>query len=589
MKFDYKNSGTIKLFVQHYKGHLGLFSLDMACALAVSAIDLLFPYFSKKSMEMFLPNYMFKTFFTVMAIFIAAYLLKAVLYYIITYWGHRMGTFIEADLRDELFGHIEKLSFSFFDKNRTGQLMSRVTNDLFEITELSHHGPEDLFISCVTIIGAFCILCTIEWRLALIVFAVIPCFVIFSVILRRKMAEKSTQVKVRTSEINASIESGFSGIRTAKAFANEEIEMDKFRDSNKKYLGAKKDYYKIMGVFGAGMEFALSLLSVLVIAAGGYFIMKDSMNYIELVTFSLYVSTFISPVRKLVAFIEQYMAGMAGFKRFLEIMRTDPEIEDKPDAIILNNVKGNISIKNVSFSYAPAKEDEEASAVLNNINVEIPAGSCFAVVGPSGGGKTTLCHLIPRFYEVSAGAIMIDDVDVRDVTQHSLRQSIGIVQQDVFMFAGTIRENIAYGKPNATMDEIIDAAKRAEIHNEIMEMPNGYDSYIGERGVMLSGGQKQRIGIARVFLKNPPILILDEATSALDSMTEIRIQSAFDELAKGRTSIIIAHRLSTIRNADMIAVIDDNRVQEIGNHSELMKKGGQYAHLVEAQTIASGA
>ena len=296
MKFDYKNSGTIKLFVQHYKGHLGLFSLDMACALAVSAIDLLFPYFSKKSMEMFLPNYMFKTFFTVMAIFIAAYLLKAVLYYIITYWGHRMGTFIEADLRDELFGHIEKLSFSFFDKNRTGQLMSRVTNDLFEITELSHHGPEDLFISCVTIIGAFCILCTIEWRLALIVFAVIPCFVIFSVILRRKMAEKSTQVKVRTSEINASIESGFSGIRTAKAFANEEIEMDKFRDSNKKYLGAKKDYYKIMGIFGAGMEFALSLLSVLVIAAGGYFIMKDSMNYIELFPRLFHQSENLSPL-----------------------------------------------------------------------------------------------------------------------------------------------------------------------------------------------------------------------------------------------------------------------------------------------------
>ncbi|MBR5931039.1 MAG: ABC transporter ATP-binding protein [Lachnospiraceae bacterium] len=587
MKFDYKNSGTIKLFVQHYKGHLGLFSLDMACALAVSAIDLLFPFFSKKSMEMYLPDHLFKTFFTVMAIFIAAYLLKAVLYFIITYWGHRMGTFIEADLRDELFGHIEKLSFSFFDKNRTGQLMSRVTNDLFEITELSHHGPEDLFISCVTIIGAFCILCTIEWRLALIVFAVIPCFVIFSVILRRKMAEKSTQVKVRTSEINASIESGFSGIRTAKAFANEEIEMEKFRDSNKKYLGAKKDYYKIMGIFGGGMEFALSLLSVLVIAAGGYFIMKDSMNYIELVTFSLYVSTFISPVRKLVAFIEQYMAGMAGFKRFLELMRTNPEITDKPDAIELKNVKGNISIKNVSFSYAPTKEDEEAPAVLNNINVEIHAGNCFAVVGPSGGGKTTLCHLIPRFYDVSDGAITIDGIDVRDVTQRSLRQAIGIVQQDVFMFAGTIRENIAYGKPDATMDEIREAAKRAEIHNEIMEMPNGYDSYIGERGVMLSGGQKQRIGIARVFLKNPPILILDEATSALDSMTEIRIQSAFDELAKGRTSIIIAHRLSTIRNADMIAVIDDNTVQEMGNHVELMKKGGQYAHLVEAQTIAS--
>ena len=585
MKFDYKNSGTIKLFVQHYKGHLGLFSLDMLCALAVSAIDLLFPYFSKRSMEMYLPNYMFRTFFTVMGIFILAYILKAFLYFIITYWGHRMGTFIEADLRDELFGHIEKLSFSFFDKNRTGQLMSRVTNDLFEITELSHHGPEDLFISCVTIIGAFCILCTIEWRLALIVFAVIPCFVIFSVILRRKMAEKSAQVKVRTSEINASIESGFSGIRTAKAFANEDIEMVKFRDSNKKYLGAKKDYYKIMGIFGGGMEFAMSLLSVLVITAGGYFIMKDSLNYIELVTFSLYVSTFISPVRKLVAFIEQYMAGMAGFKRFVELMKVDPEIDDKPDAKVLENVKGNITIENVSFSYAKGDEAEDAPAVLNDINVKIPAGSCFAVVGPSGGGKTTLCHLIPRFYDVTSGSISVDGFDIRDVTQQSLRRSIGIVQQDVFMFAGTIRENIAYGKPDASFEEIVDAAKRAEIHNEIMEMPNGYDSYIGERGVMLSGGQKQRIGIARVFLKNPPIIILDEATSALDSMTEIRIQSAFDELAKGRTSIIIAHRLSTIRNADMIAVIDNNRVQEIGSHAELMKKGGAYARLVNAQMI----
>ena len=577
-----------KTLFSYFKPHKKIFMADMFCAFMVAAVDLAFPLVSRRAMYDLLPENKYRAFFAVMAIVAIAYLLRAFAQFIMTYWGHTFGVRVEADIRRDLFYHFQELDFEFYDKNRTGNLMNRLTGDLFEITELSHHGPEDLFISCVTIIGAFCILCTIEWRLALIVFAVIPCFVIFSVILRRKMAEKSTQVKVRTSEINASIESGFSGIRTAKAFANEEIEMDKFRDSNKKYLGAKKDYYKIMGIFGAGMEFALSLLSVLVIAAGGYFIMKDSMNYIELVTFSLYVSTFISPVRKLVAFIEQYMAGMAGFKRFLEIMRTDPEIEDKPDAIILKNVKGNISIKNVSFSYAPAKEDEEAPAVLNNINVEIPAGSCFAVVGPSGGGKTTLCHLIPRFYEVSSGAIMIDDVDVRDVTQHSLRQSIGIVQQDVFMFAGTIRENIAYGKPDATMDEIIDAAKRAEIHNEIMEMPNGYDSYIGERGVMLSGGQKQRIGIARVFLKNPPILILDEATSALDSMTEIRIQSAFDELAKGRTSIIIAHRLSTIRNADMIAVIDDNRVQEIGNHSELMKKGGQYAHLVEAQTIASG-
>ena len=586
MKFDYKNSGYIKLFLQHYKGHLGLFSLDMLCALAVSCIDLLFPYFSKRSMELYLPNDLFRTFFTVMIIFIAAYVLKAFLYFVITYWGHRMGTYIEADLRDELFTHIEKLSFSFFDKNRTGQLMSRVTNDLFEVTELSHHGPEDLFISLVTIIGSFCILCTIEWRLALIVFAVIPCFVVFSAIVRKKMAEKSTQVKARTSEINTSIESGFSGIRTAKAFANEDIEIQKFRDSNKHFLGAKKDYYKVMGIFGGGMEFAMSLMSVLVIMAGGYFIMKDTMTYIELVTFTLYVSTFISPVRKLVAFIEQYMYGMAGFKRFVEIMRIDPEIDDKPDALELKDVNGDISIRNVSFSYAAVNDEEEAPEVLNNINIEIPAGSCFAVVGPSGGGKTTLCHLIPRFYDVSEGSISVDGHDVRDVTQKSLRQAIGIVQQDVFMFAGTIKDNIIYGKPDATMDEVIEAARRAEIHNEIMEMPNGYDTYIGERGVMLSGGQKQRIGIARVFLKNPPIIILDEATSALDSMTEIRIQSAFDELAKGRTSVIIAHRLSTIRNADMIAVIDNNQVMEMGSHNELMDKGGEYAHLVEAQTIA---
>lgn len=599
---DYKNSGTLKIFAQHYKGHMGLFLLDMICALAVSAVDLLFPYISKKCMEQYLPNEMFKAFFTVMIIIVAAYILRAILYYIITYWGHFMGVRMEADLRREVFAHIEKMSFSFFDKNRTGKLMSRVTNDLFEITELSHHGPEDLLISCVTIIGAFLILLTIEPKLAIIVFAVIPIFVVFTVILRKRMSKASVRVKAKVSEINASIESGFSGIRTAKAFANEDLEIEKFEDTNVQYIESKRGYYKTMAVFHGGMEFALSILSVIVILAGGYFIMKGSLDYIGLVTFSLYVSTFITPIRKLVAFVEQFMAGMAGFTRYLEIMRTDPEITDKQGAFELENVRGDIEFQSVYFTYETthrhpgdyANENNEdfeellhsKPPVLEDISFKINAGECFAVVGPSGGGKTTLCHLIPRFYDVTSGAILVDGHDVRDVTQKSLRRSIGIVQQDVFMFAGTVFENIAYGKPEASFDEVVSAAKRAEIHDEIMQMPNGYDSYIGERGVMLSGGQKQRIGIARVFLKNPPIIILDEATSALDSVTEAHIQKAFDELAKGRTSVIIAHRLSTIRNADKIAVIDECRIKEIGTHEELLKSDGEYALLCRAQNIA---
>lgn len=586
---DYKNSGSIKIFVQHYKKHIGLFLLDMVCALLVAAVDLAFPYISKLSMERYLPENEYRTFFIVMIIMVCAYVVRAGLYYIITYWGHRMGVYMEADMRSELFTHIESLSFRFFDRHRTGQLMSRVTNDLFEIAELAHHGPEDLLISSITIIGAFIILCGIEWRLALIVFAVIPLFVIFTIIMRKRMADASVKVKAKQAEINASIESGFSGIRTAKAFANEEIELRKFEDTNKEYVESKRGYYHAMAVFHSGMEFALPILSVLVIMVGGYYIMKDSLSYIGLVTFSLYVSSFLTPVRKLVAFVEQYMAGMAGFRRFLEIMRTDPEITDAEDAIELSHVRGEIEIDHISFSYDKrGTEDGQAAEqveVLENVSLKIPAGTTLAVVGPSGGGKTTLSNLIPRFYEVKEGSISVDGHDIRKVTQKSLRRSIGIVQQDVFMFAGTIYENIAYGKPDAEREEIIEAAKKAEIHEEIMKMPDQYDSYIGERGVMLSGGQKQRIGIARIFLKNPPIIILDEATSALDSITEIRIQDAFDELAKGRTSVIIAHRLSTVRSADRIAVIDHNRVMEYGTHSELMALNGEYADLVNAQTI----
>ena len=578
MKKDYTQK-PLKIFMSYIAGHKKLFALDMCCALLVSVIDLIFPYVSRTSMNRLLPGKLFTLFFTVMALMVAAYVVKAGLYYIITVLGHRMGVLIEADMRRDVFNHMQDLSCSFYDKNRTGVLMSRITSDLFDITELAHHGPENILICTLTIVGALAVMFTIEWRLALTLAVVLPLCLWFTLSQRVRMKNANIEVKKRTADIYAAIESSISGIRTAKAFANEEQELDKFDDANALFKASKVEYYKTMGLFQSGMDFTCCIAQVLVITVGGLLIMQEKMDYIDLVTFSLYVSTFISPIRRLTQFSEQYMNGSAGFSRFLELMRTEPTIKDRPGAMELGGVEGRVDYEHVSFDYG------NGVPVLKDIDLHIEPGQCLAVVGPSGGGKTTLCQLLPRFYDVCAGSVKVDGVDVRDVTQSSLRRNIGMIQQDVFMFAGTIRENIRYGRPDATDEEIVEAAVRAQVHNEIMELPDGYDSYIGERGVMLSGGQKQRISIARVFLKNPKILVLDEATSALDTVTEQRIQASLDELSQGRTTIIIAHRLSTVRGADMIAVVEGEHIVELGSHQQLMEKNGEYARLCRAQDL----
>ena len=581
---DFQNKKPLAILLSYFKPHRGLFVLDLVCATIVALVDLAFPLVTRKSMYDLLPNQQYRAFFTVMAVMMAAFIVRALLYYVIAYWGHTFGIRVEADIRRDLFIHVQELDVSFFDHNRTGQLMSRLTSDLFEITELAHHGPEDLLISTLTILGALGIMASIEWRLTLVVACILPVFLAAIMSRRRKMSAASRNEKQKTAAINVGIESSLSGIRTARAFANESAEIGKFNTANEEFKVSKRAFHHEMGVFNATMEFFMTLLSTAVIAVGGYLIMRGEMNYIDLITFSLYITAFISPVRKLANFSEIFARGFAGVERFVALMRVEPALKDAPDAKALEACRGEIDVDHVSFAY---DTEEETGGVLHDVSVHIAPGEVIAIVGPSGGGKSTLCQLIPRFYEVSDGAIRIDGEDVRGITQSSLHRAIGVVQQDVFLFADTVRENIRYGRPEATDGEIVAAAKRAEIYDDIMAMPNGFDTYVGERGTMLSGGQKQRVSIARIFLKNPSILILDEATSALDSVTEVKIQHAFDELSRGRTTLIIAHRLSTIRSADRILVIEDGRIVEQGSHDALLEKHGEYAALWRTQNGAS--
>ena len=570
----------IRKLISYFKPHRRLFVLDMCCALFVAAVDLAFPMVSRYAMYQLIPNGLYRTLFVVMAIVVVAYALRSTAYFIMTFWGHTFGVRVEADIRAALFGHLQELDFDFYDHNRTGTLMSRLTGDLFEITELSHHGPEDVVIAGLTILGSLFFMFRMQPKLAAVVSILIPIFAVIVIMTRRNMGRTSANVKKKMAEINSQAESSISGIRTSKAFANKDVDSDRFRASNERFKTAKSDYYKAMGTFMASQEFFMCIMPVVVIAYGSKLIMDGEMNYIDLITFTLFVSSFITPIRKLSNFTEIFVNGMAGLRRFREIMETQPHVKDKPDAKPIVVTEGAIDIEDVSFSY------EERAEVIRDMTLHIRPGETLAVVGHSGGGKTTLCQLIPRFYDVDRGSIKIDGQDVRDVTGRSIAENIGIVQQDVFIFADTVLNNIAYGRPGASEEEIIAAAKRARIYDDIMAMPEGFETYVGERGTMLSGGQKQRISIARIFLKDPKILILDEATSALDTITEQAIQKSFDELAKGRTSVIIAHRLATVKNADRIVLIEDGRITEEGTHEELMQLNGGYAKLYNTQKLA---
>ena len=565
----------VKRFISYYKPYKKLFFLDMLVAFIAAACDLVYPMMTRTLVNDSIPNKNIRMLIVLAIMLIIIYLIKAACGYFMQYYGHVMGVHMQGDMRKDMFLHLQKLPNTYFDNNKTGDLMSRMINDLMEVSELAHHGPEDLFISVVMLLGSFVVLCTINIPLTLIIFAFIPFIVLFTWRQKNKMLNAFMETRVETSAVNSNLENSLSGIRITKAFVSHEYEIKKFKKGNKKFKNARSRAYKVMAEYSAGVGFGIDILDYISLIAGGIFTYFNYINLGDFFAYLLYIKLFTQPIKKLVSFMEQYQNGMTGFKRFISII--DEDIEEDGN-IELKNVKGDIEFKDVHFSY-----DEKN--ILEGINLKIEAGKMLALVGPSGGGKTTFCNLIPRFYDVSSGDITIDNKSIYKITLESLRGNIGIVQQDVFLFTGTIKENILYGKHDATDEEVIIAAKRANIHEFIINLPDGYDTYIGERGVKLSGGQKQRISIARVFLKNPPILILDEATSALDNTTEYMIQKSLEELSKGRTTIVVAHRLSTIKNADEILVLTDKGIEEKGSHEELLENGGLYKELYESQFL----
>ena len=567
----------IKSFLPYYKKYKWTLILDLLCASLTTVCELVLPLIVRKITEVATNSPLALTIDLVLKcglFYIALRIIDTVANFYMASVGHIMGTKIETDMRHDLFGHLQKLSFSYYDNTKIGTLMSRITTDLFDVTEFAHHCPEEIFISGVKIICSFIILCTMNVPLTLIIFACIPLILVSLVFFRKKMKNAFNESRKQTGELNAQIEDSLLGIRVVKSFANEGVETEKFDKGNNRFFKVKRGAYYVMGAFQSTTRLFDGLMYIVVVIAGGIFLVNGDIQASDYVAYLLFVTTLITSIRKLVEFSEQFQRGITGINRFSEIMDIEPEIVDSKNAVDIKDVKGDIEFKNVSFSY-----ESEKKQVLTNLNLKVNKGESIALVGPSGGGKTTLCSLIPRFYEISSGEITVDGLNIKDITLRSLRESIGVVAQDVYLFSGSVKENIAYGKKNATMDEIIDSAKMAGAHDFIMTLPNGYDTYVGERGVKLSGGQKQRISIARVFLKNPPILILDEATSALDNESERLVQKSLEELAKGRTTFTIAHRLTTIKNADRILVLTENGIEESGTHQELVDKNGIYADL----------
>lgn len=562
----------IKEFIKYYKPYKKLFVLDLLAAFTVALCDLVYPMITRSIMDNVVPNKDTRMLvvFAISLLFI--FIIKAGLNYFMQYWGHVVGVRMQADMRSYVFTHLQKLPSSYFNNNKTGVIMSRIINDLMEISELAHHGPEDLFISIVMLFGSFFILLGINIELTLIVFAILPIILLYAITQRKRMNKAFKETRVKTGDVNATLENSIAGMKVTKSFCTQEEELEKFNKSNNIFKYARESAYKVMAQYFSGMFLFIDLLELVVLIVAGYFTYMNRITLGDFAAYLLYVKMFIQPIRKLINFTEQYQNGMTGFERFMEIINEETEKEAK-NPIELHGVKGNIEIENVSFTY------EDENQVLDNLNLSIEAGKTIALVGPSGGGKTTLCNLIPRFFDFEEGSIKIDGINIKDVSLDSLRKNIGVVAQDVFLFTGTIRDNIVIGKTDATDEEIVEACKKAKIHDFIQTLPKGYDTYIGERGVKLSGGQKQRISIARIFLKNPPIMILDEATSALDNVTEYEIQKSLEELSKDRTNLVVAHRLSTIKNADEIVVLTEKGIEERGTHKELIEKGGVYSKL----------